>query len=90
MSTNNPFDDILIALNRIEQLLLKTLDKQGAPMETVALLSIEEASEYLNIPKTTLYQYTSQRKIPFSKPGRRLLFRKSDLDAFVACNTKNV
>jgi excisionase family DNA binding protein len=47
-----------------------------------------EASEYLNIPKTTLYQYSCQRKIPYSKPGRRLLYRKADLDEFVLNNRR--
>jgi len=88
MSSHNPFDDILLALSRIEHLLLKSKEFQKKPIEDDGFLSIEQAAAYLNIPKTTLYQYTSRREITFSKPGRRLLFRKSDLEAFILNSTK--
>lgn len=84
----NPFEEIMTAINRLEQLVLKSIEKANNSAPTESLLSIEEASAYLNIPKTTLYQYSCQRKIPFSKPGRRLLFRKSDLEAFISKSTK--
>jgi excisionase family DNA binding protein len=47
-------------------------------------LNIDQASEYLGIPKNTLYGYTSKGIIPFYKPqGRRLYFCIDDLDKFV-------
>jgi excisionase family DNA binding protein len=79
----NPFDEIMTAINRLEQLVLKSIEKSNSSNLSESMLTIEEAANYLHIPKTTLYQYTSQRKIPFSKPGRSLLFRKTDLDDFV-------
>jgi excisionase family DNA binding protein len=41
-----------------------------------------EAAEYLGISKSTLYQYTCQRKIEFRKLGGRLEYRRSTLDQF--------
>ena len=79
----NPFEEIMTAINRLEQLVLKSIEKANNSAPAESLLSIDEASEYLNIPKTTLYQYSCQRKIPYSKPGRRLLYRKADLDEFI-------
>ncbi len=43
-----------------------------------------EAAEYLGISKSTLYQYTCQRKIEFRKLGGRLEYRRSTLDQFKA------
>lgn len=52
-------------------------------------MSIIEASEYLKIPKNTLYGYTSKNLIPYYKlRGRRIYFKKEDLDKFIL-NDKN-
>ncbi len=52
-------------------------------------LNIDQASNYLGIPKNTLYGYTSKGIIPFYKlQGRRLYFKIEDLDKFVL-NSKN-
>lgn len=42
-------------------------------------LNIEEAAAFIRKPKSTIYQLTSTRGIPFSKMGRQLLFFKKDL-----------
>lgn len=42
-------------------------------------LTIGQASEFLNIPVATLYDYTHKRKIPFNKIGKKLLFNKTEL-----------
>lgn len=51
-------------------------------------LSIEEASDFLQIPKSTLYQFTSTRKIPFQKVGKKILFFKNELIAWVEAGKK--
>ena len=38
------------------------------------LIKIEELSRLLSIPKGSLYNLVSQKRIPFVKIGRRLLF----------------
>lgn len=47
------------------------------------LLTVDEAVEYLRISKNTLYGYTSKGCIPHIKQGKRVLFRKSQLDAWL-------
>lgn len=42
-------------------------------------LNIEEAAAFIRKPKSTIYQLTSTRQIPFSKMGKQLLFFKKDL-----------
>lgn len=47
------------------------------------LLTVDEASYYLGLTKTTLYTWTCQKKIPHVKIGRALRFDKAELDAWV-------
>ena len=43
-----------------------------------------QASKYLgNTPPSSIRQYTAQRRLACFKPGKIVLYRKSDLDAFV-------
>jgi len=46
-------------------------------------LSVDEAAQYLGIPKATLYQFTRLRDIPHQKVGKRLTFLTSELDEWV-------
>lgn len=69
----------------------KILDnlKSTGPAEK-PFLNIDEASAYLSIPKNTLYQYTSQRKIPFAKAGKLLIFDVKELNLWVQSLKKEV
>lgn len=53
------------------------------------LLNIEEAADYLNLAKQTLYGFTSKNKIPHIKRAKRLLFKKSDLDQWLMEGSRN-
>jgi excisionase family DNA binding protein len=50
--------------------------------------STEEAAIYLRIPKGTLSQLTHKRLIKFSKLGKRNVFKKDDLDSYIASKSK--
>lgn len=50
------------------------------------LLSVKEAATYLNISHFTLRNWVCQRKVPFVKLGKRLLFHPRDLDVFIQTN----
>jgi excisionase family DNA binding protein len=43
------------------------------------LLNLSEAAEFLRVARKTLYGLVSQRRIPFRKAGRRLLFLEAEL-----------
>ena len=49
-------------------------------------LSLEEAGEYLGIGKTTLYSLARDGKIPSNKVGKKWIFEKSQLDAWMRTN----
>ncbi len=45
--------------------------------------NVQQASQYLKMPVTTLYDYTSNKKIPFHKKGKKLHFSKHELNAWM-------
>jgi excisionase family DNA binding protein len=46
-------------------------------------LGVEEAASYLACSTSRIYTLVSARRIPYHKDGSRLLFRRSQLDAWV-------
>jgi excisionase family DNA binding protein len=46
-------------------------------------MTIEEAAEYLRLPKGTLRELVRHRRIPHSKTAKRVLFRRRDLDSWL-------
>lgn len=71
----------------IEESIEKVLFKKNIIPQQVSqvpeLLSIDLASKYLNLARQTLYGFTSNRSIPFIKRGKKLYFKKSDLDSWL-------
>jgi excisionase family DNA binding protein len=47
------------------------------------MFSIKEACAFLNLAQQTLYGFTSKREIPFIKRGKKLYFRKSELNSWL-------
>ncbi len=46
-------------------------------------LTIDEASAYTGIKKSTLYSKVEQREIPHYRIGRSIKFKRDDLDAWM-------
>jgi len=47
------------------------------------LLSFKEACTFLKMPESTVYKMTSNRAIPFLKPGKRILFCQEHLEEWL-------
>ena len=71
--------------NLIQSLIKKILAEQTqkSSFADIEFLNINQASEYLNMAKQTIYALTSKRNIPFIKRGKKLLFRKSELETWL-------
>lgn len=67
-------------LDNIEQLLK---NKSNTQSEIEKLLSIKQASEFLNLSVPTLYLKVRKAEIPFSKKGGRLYFNNIDLKNWI-------
>lgn len=47
-------------------------------------LTITEVSNYTGFSTNYLYQLVHNRVIPFYKPGRKLFFKQSEIDAWIS------
>src|SRR3977135_324008 len=68
-------------LNEIREFILKQslIHKE--------IMSLNEAAVYMNISKSFLYKLTWKRKIPFYRPGAKIIFfKRIDLDAWMLGN----
>jgi excisionase family DNA binding protein len=73
-------------ISRIEQ--LEAIVKESVTAQK-AVLTFEQAREYLGISESQLYKLTSSRKIPNFKPGGKMLyFRRMDLDNWMLSNRR--
>jgi excisionase family DNA binding protein len=65
------------ALDRLDaELLVEALPAKPEPY-----LAVEEAAEYLAAPKSRIYELVERGRLNPYRDGRRLLFRREDLDA---------
>lgn len=53
------------------------------PSELGDVLTIEELSIYLKIPKSTLYKIVREGKVPCQKIGRHWRFQRNAIDAWL-------
>ncbi len=49
-------------------------------------LSLPEGAAVLGVSRHTLRAWARQRRIPFYRLGRRIVFARSDLERFLAAN----
>ncbi len=81
----NPFNDLKNQLSRIEGLLIQALEnkqEQKVPYES-KWMNVSEAAEYLQIAKPTLYALTCRREIPLYKRGKKIYFKKDELNEWL-------
>ncbi len=50
------------------------------------LLSVNQLAGILGLKKTTIYEWVSNRKVPFIKLGKRVLFHPSDIEELIKTN----
>ncbi len=80
----NPFELILKKLDAIEQLLRNAphpIIQTKADLKEV--LNIDQAAEYVSLSKSAIYKKTSERNIPHFKKGKKLYFKRSELDSWL-------
>jgi excisionase family DNA binding protein len=50
----------------------------------VDMMELAEAAKYLGVAPSTLQRMTFERDIPYYKPGRKCLFKRAELDQWIA------
>jgi excisionase family DNA binding protein len=58
-------------------------EEKLASDSNTSLLNIQEAAALLNLAVATIYEKTSERSIPYYKHGKKIMFKKSELLAWV-------
>jgi excisionase family DNA binding protein len=66
-------------LSSIEGLLRQAHFREEAEQ----VLSVSQAARFLNLSVSTLYGKSSRREVPVSKRGKRLYFRRSELEEWI-------
>ena len=77
---------ISLAMEEFELLIKKAIREEVKyyPSEQPEkFLNVEEAAIYLKISKSHLYKLTMNRRIPYYKPSKIILFKKSELDDWI-------
>jgi excisionase family DNA binding protein len=72
----------------IERTLRKILSEKKQSSEQIEsssslLLSLKEAATFLKLAPQTIYGFTSKRVIPFVKKGKKLYFKRSELEQWL-------
>ena len=75
-----------IVHNSVLKALLGHGESRQEPKEE--FFSLVQAAEFLKLAKQTLYGFTSKRKIPFIKKGKKLYFKVSDLEKWLETGRK--
>lgn len=87
----NPFGPLRNEIKKIiaevfEEKMKEFLLKLNTSKPSPEILTIKEAAAYLKMSVHTLYQYTSSRLIPFSKPRGKIRFTITELDQWIKDN----
>ncbi len=79
----NPFELIMDKLNTIENLLKTVMKNDNGTVTITEVLNLNQAAEYVSLSKSAIYKKTSERNIPHFKNGKKLYFKRSELDGWL-------
>ena len=74
--------DLESILDRVVRRAL-LLTNNAQVVETPEYFDLAQAAKFLRMSESSLYTHTSQRLVPFIKRGRRLRFKRSDLQTWL-------
>jgi excisionase family DNA binding protein len=80
MTNYNPFTELSETLAEINRKLTHLASDQPRQPD---FIGIDQASELLNLSKSTIYKRTMTGGLPFYKHGKKLMFSRSELQDFI-------
>lgn len=78
----NPFEIILEKLDRIEKAIEK-LNSNDPLAHTNNPMNIKDLSAYLKMSASAIYKFTSAGTIPHYKNGKRLFFKRDEINEWI-------
>ncbi|MBK9391750.1 MAG: helix-turn-helix domain-containing protein [Bacteroidetes bacterium] len=75
-------------LNSIENLIKQKQFNSPSEEQSVIqqTMNLNQAAAYISLSKQTMYHHTSTRSIPHYKAGKRIYFKKAELDQWLTKN----
>lgn len=74
-------------LAEMEQRIIQALSSKK--LEKDKPLDMDEAADYINAKRSTLYKLTAAGEIAYHKSGKKNVFRIADLDRYLASRRKS-
>ena len=84
VTTKDELEEII--RNSLTEIFQEQVQNEIKPR--LELFSLHDAAEYLQLAPQTLYGFTSKRKIPFIKKGKKLYFKLTDLEKWLESGRK--
>ena len=78
----NPFELILERLDSIEK-AIASLNTTNPIQVNNAPMDVKNLSEYLKLSVSAIYKLTSTSEIPHYKSGKRLYFKKEEIEEWI-------
>jgi excisionase family DNA binding protein len=78
----NPFEIILERLDRIEK-AIEQLSVNGPLAHKNDPMDVKDLAAYLKISASAIYKFTSARSIPYYKNGKRLFFKREEINDWI-------
>ncbi|MFD0764466.1 helix-turn-helix domain-containing protein [Mucilaginibacter lutimaris] len=75
---------IRLLFEKVELIEKVVINLQPAETTDNDLLNVEEAADFLKISTASLYTKVSRKELPYSKPGKRLYFKRSELQEWIS------
>ena len=80
-------DDLRAEIKRCFQESMAEIQTHTATLPLPDRIELPDACKITGLQKSTIYRLTSEKRIPFQKFGKRLLFSRTALDAWIQTRT---
>lgn len=85
MSEAEQLSCVMKELAEIKKILSEVLSEKRSPDKE--FLTVDEAAEIMGVSRSHIYRLTSEKRIPFSKPGgKRVMIRRRDFIEWLETN----
>ena len=90
LSFENLPEAVGLLIQKIDNLERKLLEQEGKQTTKTSddLLTVDQAAEFLNLAKPTVYSMVSRGELPYMKRSKRLYFSREDLVSYIKSGRK--
>ena len=80
-------DDIERIATKVAAKLLPMLSKESSKKSNIEWLTVEELSKVIKRKKSWIYKKKQLGEIPYTKPGKYVMFQRDKIDAWLSNNS---